>query len=151
MAFVYQVRSDKDVHFVGAIAQNASEEANISLPSALDGIKGNARSRIRSIIIESDENLAWELWFFGKDLFQESDLDLDYFLGSVTFATGDGLRIGGAGQYCYYREDLDLAYEDFDNSGELHVALVNRSAASKTAGASGEVVVTFYLEPQVAD
>lgn len=150
MAFIYRVRSDKDDHFTGEILQNAAEEENIEVPQALQGMNGTVRAIVRAVNIISDENLAWELWFFQNDLFQESNLDNDRFTGKYTFAAADAVRIGGTGAYYYYKDTLAIPYEDLDKTGELHVALVNRSAGAKTAGAAGEVVVEFTLE-QVND
>ena len=146
MAFRYTVRTDKDVEFTGAIAQNASEEENVVLPVTLKGINGNARIRLKGMHIISDENLDWEVWLFGNDLFQESNIDNDRFLGRWSFVAADGLRIAGTGAYYYAIDGLDVEYVDLDNSGEIHVALVNRSAAGKTAGAAGEIVIEFVFE-----
>jgi len=149
MAFSYRLRTDKDVEFTGEIVQNAMESENIALPGTLDGINGTARCRIKAVTIISDENLQWELWFWANDLFQESNLDADRFVGKILFAAADGTRIAATGAYYYYQEDLDIAYEDLDKTGELHVSLINRSAAAKTAGAGGEIVVEFIMEPMV--
>lgn len=147
MAFIYTVQSDKDSHFTGAIAQNAGESENLVLPGCLEGIRGNARSILRAIAIESDENLDWEIWLFRKDAFQVSDLDTDSWVGRWSFVAADAVRLAGAGQYLYYIDGLAVPYFDADNTGELHVTLINRSAAGKTAGAAGEIVVKFFLEP----
>jgi hypothetical protein len=147
MAFTYQVRSDKDTHFTGAIIQNAAEEENIVLPQCLRGMNGNARAIVRSVAIVSDENLDWEVWLFRTDGFQDADLDLDTFTGFMAFAVADARQIAGAGPFYYYRGELNLPYQDADNTGELHIALVNRSAAAKSAGAAGEAVVILEMEP----
>jgi hypothetical protein len=148
MAFQYAVRTDKDTHFTGAIAQNAKEDENISLPVALEGMNGNARGLIRTIMLQSDQNLAWELAFWSGDGFDSTDVDLDTFISRWTFAVADGIRYGGAGQYYYYIEGLALPYVDDDNSGELHLSLVNRSATGKNAGGTGEVAVELSIQPE---
>ena len=144
--FVYHVRSDKDTDFTTEIVQNAGDPENLVLPGALSGVGGNARIRIKNLAILSIENLAWEVWLFANDLFQESNLDADRFLGFWTFAAADAKRIAATGTYYYYVEDLDIPYVDLDNTSELHVMLVNRSAAAKTAGAAGYVVLDFAAE-----
>lgn len=153
MPFIYTAVSDKDSHFTGAIAQNASEEENITLPTALDGVNGNARGIIRGVTIVSDQGLDWELYFFGSDLFSEtSDMDTDGYLGRCKFtATTDGIQIGGTGNFYYYKDGLEIPYLDADKTGELHVALVNRSATGKNAGATGEIVVKVHIEPPAPD
>jgi hypothetical protein len=147
MPFQYTVRTDKDSHFTGAIAQNAKEDENVSLPGALAGVNGNARSLIRSIVVQSDENLAWELAFWSKDTFDDTDLDVDTFQSRWTFVVADGIRFGGAGQYYYYIDGLDIPYVDGDNSGELHISLVNRSSSGKSSGGSGEAIVAVTMQP----
>lgn len=158
--FLYRVRTDKDVEFTGAILQNAAEEENIVLSSGLSGMNGQAELILRGITIISDQNLAWELQFFSSDLFQESNLDLDTFIARWSFAAADGVQIGATGTYEYYIDGLEIPLWDDDRvavtnagvtgTGELHVALVNRSATSKIAGATGEIVVTFWVEPMQA-
>lgn len=133
------IRSDKDLHFTGALVTNAAEDEN------LGGLPTNS-GKIRLVTILSDENLAWEIQFYTRDLFRDADLDIDTYLGSVRFAEGDGLQVAGAGPFRYDLSNLNLPYIDADASSELHVTLVNRSAAAKTAGAGGEVVVVTGLE-----
>lgn len=136
---VQLVRTDKDTHFTGALAQNASEDENIA------GLNANA-GRIRSVIVLSDENLDWEIQFYSKDTFRNADADLDALLERVVFVAADGKQDGGTGLYRYAFTGLDIPYQDLDATSELHISLVNRSAAGKSAGASGEVVVLVGFE-----
>lgn len=147
MSYAFQVRTDKDVDFTGTLAQNAGANVNLTLPGALAGINGNARSTLKSIAIISDENLDWEVWLFGKSTFQVADYDSDFFVGRWSFVAADAVRIAGTGGYYYYIEGLGVPYADLNNTGKLHITLINRSAAGKSAGASGEVVITFTMEP----
>jgi hypothetical protein len=147
MGFQYEVVSLKGTHFTGAIAQNAAEYESITLLGALAGINGNARGQVRSITVISDENLDWEILLFRKNTFGTADLDADSFIGRWSFVAADAVRIAGAGSYYYYIDGLDVQYTDDDNTGRLHVALINRSAAAKTAGANGEVVLKVRLDP----
>ena len=150
------IRSDKDNHFTGAIIQNADEEENLAHPSYAgfpagqipDGIS-RARLYIRELRVWSDQNLSWEVQFYSSDTFENADADLDTFLGSFTFAVADGLQLAGAGLFRYSQTKLELYYFDADNTGEIHVKLVNRSATSKNAGATGEVVVAIAVEPMI--
>lgn len=140
-----EVRTDKDVHFTGAIAQNAEEEENIVLPGSCGG--NAARVIVRAIAIVADQDLDWELWFWGTDLFDEADLDNDKFLGKAVFAAAEGTQIGGAGTFYSYKEGLAIPLADYDGTGEMHVSLVNRNVTGKNAGATGEIVVLFWVEP----
>lgn len=154
-----QVRTDPATQFTGALAQNAAATVNLAQAAAgqvagdgyLDGGLASAslQSRLRSILIQSVENLAWEVWLWGTDSFNASltDPSSNFPLGIWSFAAADAKRIGGAGLYYYYVEDMDTPYVDLDNTAELHVMLVNRSVASKTAGANGAVQLQINLEP----
>lgn len=146
------VQSDKDLHFTGAIAQDAEERENIVLPQALGSANfRRARSRLKALRILSDQNLAWEIDLYGKDTFGDpADLDSNSWIGRWGFQAADGLRIAGAGPYLYYIDGLDVPYEDQDATGELHVSLVNRSATAKSAGAAGEIVVAFVFDSLAA-
>lgn len=159
---IVRVRSDKDTDFTGAIAQNAQESENLVPPAAL-GAGGPCRSRLHSISIISKENLDWELWFFSTDDFatnNAADIDQVGFLGKWAFIAADATRIAATGAYFYYIDGLDIAYHctDFDEhatlvagakrpQGQVHVMLINRSAAGKSAGANGELVIQLGFEP----
>jgi len=145
---VLHVRSDKDTHFVGSLATNAGESANIVLPAGVGG-DGRGRCRMRAMTIVSDQNLAWEILLFAKDTFLTlaADLDLVPFVARWSFTAADAIQVAGTGPYLYYIDGNDQHYEDMDDTGELHAVLVNRSVTAKNAGATGEVVVDFSLEP----
>ena len=151
------IRSDKDTHFTGALAQNAGEDEDLAHPSYAgfptaghakkpDAI-ASSRIFIRELRVWSDQNLSWEVQFYSKDTFDDTDADVDTFLGSFTFAVADGLQVAGAGLYRYNQTKLELFYYDADKTGEIHMKLVNRSTTSKNAGATGEVVVEIAAEP----
>ena len=141
-AFFQRLRSDKDSHFSGAIAQNAIESEDLT------GLLAN-KIRIRSISVTSDQALDYDLLFFGSDAFANtSDLDLEHFQGIIPLDIAtNGVRIAAANQYYMSAEGLDFLYEDVDSTNELHVSLRNNSATEKNAGATGEIVVTFVYEP----
>ena len=133
------IRTDKDVDFIGAQAQNVSDNADIA------GLNGNT-GRIRSITILSIQNLAWEIQYYSADTFRDADPDVDAYLESIKFAEGDGLQDDATGLFRYSVSGLDIPYVDDDASTTLHLSLVNRSAAAKNAGATGEIVVRTTLE-----
>ncbi len=155
------VRTLKGVHFTGVIAQNESAQENL-VPKGTDPTNGvvseglaagrHTRSRLKSIRITSKENLAWEIWLFGSTLFSTADADTDRFIGFWTFTAADAkqttLHGGVLDTYFYYYIDgLDVVYQDSDMTGQIHLRLANRSAASKSAGAAGELTVALALEP----
>lgn len=150
MPFQFTVRSDKDTHFTGTIAQNANENENIVVPGCLAGIRGNVRSYLRSITILSDQNLAWEIMMFSADSFDDADADVDTMIGWWQFSTAGAVQIAAAGLFRYYIDGLAVPVLDDDNTSEIHIMLLNRSATGKNSGATGEIVVELVLEPMVA-
>jgi len=133
----YTLSSDKDLHFVGALATGIKEDANLT------GLLGD-KIRIESIAIQADEALNFYVLFFRTDGFDNTDLDLDTFCGMANLDLASyGKRVGGANQYYLSAEGIDIDYEDEDASQELHAALYNASAAAKTAAAAGEVRLSF--------
>lgn len=143
------VRSDKDTHFSGALAQNAIEAEDIAFPSDW-GVMGIEKVQILGISVISDQQLAWDIKFYGKDTHAvTTDLDLDFFERTFKLNESDGIQEAGANQYYY---DLDptqfpFVYHDQDNTSEFHITLANRSATAKIAGATGEVVVIIHAVP----
>ncbi len=137
---IHSLSTDKDTHFTGAIAQGAKEDENIT------GLLGD-KIRLTGLTFQSDQPLDYYLMFWRTDGFDDADLDLDKFAGMVhvPLATS-GKQVGGAGQYYYSIEGVNLDYEDEDETKELHVSLYNASATAKAAGAAGEVVVHFKYE-----
>ena len=134
------IRSDKDTEFTGALVTNAQEQEN------LPGLTNN-NGIINAVTIYSVQNLAWEVNFFSSDTFDSADADLDTFIDRVEFSEGEGLQIAGAGLFRYAVTGLEIPYVDDDATNELHVALVNRSAVAKLAGAPGEIVIRTTVTP----
>ncbi len=151
---VYSLSSVDGVHFTEATAQNAFEAEDLTLPASLGG-GGATACRLRSFILRSSDNLAWEVQVFGAHDGPSVDVNLDTFLGRWTFVIGDAILIGAL--YYYYIDGLDVAYRDSDlnqhlgaavNVPQLHVRLVNRSAGAKTASsAGGHFRLTVGMEP----
>ena len=140
-----KLSSDKDTHFSGALATNAGEDENLT------GLKNDA-ILITGITVVSDQNLDWDVQFYSTDGFDDTDLDLDTFLGAFKFVAADGDQVAATGPYKYSTSSssnrfIGIDYVDVDATKELHVKLVNRNATSKNAGATGEVVLTFTYLP----
>lgn len=149
-SFQFPVRTLKGTHFTTELVQNAAENEDVVLDGALAGVNGNARNIVQTITVISDQNLAWEIALYGKDTFAGgTDLDANTILCHHAFAAADGAQVGGAGSYVYFVDGLNLPYQDEDHSGELHIQLINRSATSKNAAGTGEVVVQLWLSPPV--
>lgn len=142
---IVRVTSVKATHFIGALATDAGEYADITLPEAIAAGR-HCRARLRQIQVVSTENLAWEIWLLSKTGGTTADADTDPVLGIWSFVAADAKRVAGAGLYHYYIDGLDVAYEDVDRAGTLHCCLVNRSVAAKSAGGAGALTVRFGLE-----
>jgi hypothetical protein len=140
--------SDKDSHFTGGLAQNAGEAESINFPADWRTIGVN-QCVIESITIQSDQNLEWDIYLWSGAEADNTDLDTDTFIDYFNYATTTGKQIAGANQYYYASpsNNLNIAYKDDDNSGKLHVTLVNRSATAKNAGGTGEVKLQFIVRP----
>lgn len=136
------IRSDKDTHFTGALAQNAREDESIALPAQWR----TTECVVEGIAVISDQNLEWDVYLFSSSAFSNSNMDLDMFADCTNFPSTSGKQIAGAGSYYYPSPSgIQLPYKSADSS--IHIALVNRSATGKNAGATGEVVVLVYVRP----
>ena len=132
--------SNTTVHFTTELATNAGESED------LDGLKCNGII-INTVILQSKQNLSWDLYFFRTSGQEDTDLDLDTFIEKVEFNAVYGKQIAGSGQYYYNWASLSIPYRDDNIKCQLHCKLVNRSATSKTAGVNGAVKLTIVYEP----
>lgn len=140
----YQIKSDKDTHFTTAIAVNAKEDENLA------GLQAN-KILIVGVAVEAKEQNHYRALFWKTDGFDDTNLDLDSFIGAVDLdLVTNGFQIGGAGQW-YWDEKLGrgngIEYHDEDSSSELHVSLQNLGPGAKTAGVNGEVVLKVSYVP----
>lgn len=147
MPFQYEWKTDSTAQFRGSLAQNVGANLDLTVPGALAGIQGNCRGGLCSLTIISVENLAWELWLWESTTHGTVVLGTTSVIGRWTFVAGDGIQIAGAGDYYYYVDGLNVPVVDSDNSGKLHLTLVNRSVASKSAGDSGAIQVRGRIVP----
>lgn len=129
--------------FRAGLAQNAGEDLSLQVQSAAVGLRVD--SIIRNISIVSVEDRNWELWFWGRNTFNEPTPDIDTFIGSWLFAVA-GKQIGAAGLFHYYVDGLYIPYRDLDQTSKIHMTLVNRSAGAKSAGDAGAIRVQLGLE-----
>ena len=147
----YEWKTDSLTQFTAAIAQNAGTNLDLAMttpnPVALAGIGGDCRGQLRSLSIASVENLAWEVWLWSSTTHGTAALSTVAMIGRWTFVAADGVRIAGTGDYYYYVDGLDVPVWDADKTGKLHLTLVNRSAASKSADAAGAIVIKGRIAP----
>lgn len=129
-------------HFISGLAQHAFQSENLS------GLVANAGT-IESITIVSEQNLAWEVSFFGNDKFVDPEVDDNRFLGKKAFATTDAQQYNASGVWHYASHNLGINYADQDGSKEIHAVLANRSATAKNAGLSGEITMGIAFRPEL--
>jgi hypothetical protein len=144
------------LHFTELLAQDGiSANYDLALP-----FTGPLTVRAERII--SLQNLTYELWLFDSATNMGGTIATDHFLSCWQFGAlvagppaSPGYRVGGAGYYRFYTEGFETPYTDADYvSGVgrvplLHVRLVCRSAAGKSAyGAGGDLQVAFQVTAQ---
>lgn len=132
------------IHFTGAISLYGNEKANIT------GLSAN-KMTIKDINIQSMQPLIWLLQFYGSDTFESTDLDADTFLDEIELDMSEdpAFRVNNANQYKLNRSGLNILYEDYDNTKELHLMLQNKSSTAKIAGASGAVQIDIRMTPRL--
>lgn len=141
------IRSDKDTHFTGGLAQHAVEHEDLDLPADLATLEAD-EFVVESIIIQSDQNLEWDIYLFSNASDSNADIDLDTFKDQTNFTVASGKQIAATAQFYYPTPLVGFRYKITDPKlGKIHVALVNRSATAKNAGATGEFIVEIVLIP----
>jgi len=141
------VASDKDDHFRGALIENAIASESLSMPA--DWITaGVQKGVISEMSFQSDQNLDWELLFWSKNEYDNTDLDLSTVITRITLAATDADQVAGSDQYIYKNPLLaNIGYMDEDNSSKVHVSLINRSTTAKGAGDAGKVALRIGITP----
>lgn len=136
-----------------AVSENAGLDINAAIASAIGGL-GNARCLIKSIKIVSEENLTWDLLFFGSAT-HGATYDTDTYLGHYVFQSSGAIQYSNdplSGAWRYFVPDVDLPYQDLDAeqpqpyAPRLHMTLVPRSADHVV---NKKVVITVYIAPEV--
>lgn len=132
MSLPFTIRSDPASHFTGAIAQNAMEVEALDAPSA--------SFTITRIALMAEENLDWDVVFFANANGNDADPADNALIDSIPLRASDinGRQIAGTGLFLYGVSDFRLPIQS--DSRALHVGLVCRSAAGKTASAGGGAV-----------
>lgn len=131
------VRSDKDVHFPDPIFSGALGLDTIGEVGETDDGKTPSREVIiQRVTLLTNVNLPWDVMFFSSTFAPvlPTDADLDVTVDWVSFAAADGKQIGGAGLYRYSTSGLEIGYSNIDAPGQIHVGLVNKSAAGNYWG-----------------
>lgn len=126
--------STKASHFTTAIAQNTAETEDLT------GLASNY-AVIKTVSLTCTQQLSFRLHFYKADDFAE-----DNWLGSVDLdLTAFGVRYTNTGDYLMDVE-VNMIYQDGDATTELHVALENLSATTKSVYATTETIVKIGYE-----
>jgi len=133
--------SDKDTHFAGALTTDAIENESINMTSDWQATS-KQKCVISELMLESDQNLDWEIVLWSTSAYSDTDLDVDKGVTRIKVPASTGEQIAGAGQY-YYENPLaqSIDYIDEDNRSKVHIGLINRDVTAKNAGATGNVVI----------
>ena len=111
-----------------AITQDAGLMADLHV----GGRWGAGVGIVRTIFIQSEFAVAWEINFYATPAGRNLDPNIDSFQGRFAFVVADGVQTAGAGLFRYYVNGLTLLVSDFDAGvgvgGDLHVELVPRGA-----------------------
>lgn len=131
-------------HFTNSIPLNAHESENVT------GLSIN-KYTIKAINIQSVQPLKYLLEFYGSDAFNSTNLDLDTFIDEIELDMTEypAFRVDNANQYKLNLSGLEMLYEDYDNSKELHIMLHNHSVTTKNAGAAGAVQIDIKMSPRL--
>ncbi len=144
------IASDKDVHFQGALAGSGvvSTGESISMPD--DWVTaGIYKCVISELTAQTEEDIDLALIFWSNGNFNSTDQDAAKIVSVVQLSATNNERLGGAGQY-YVPNPLiqNIEYVDEDHSGKIHVSLLCKDAAGKSAsGSGGEVSIRMGCTP----
>lgn len=145
----FEVRIPK-AQFAAGAAQNAGLDIDFLVPGSVSGTKGNLRNLVKSITIVSEDNHSWELWAYSsaaRNLAGAGSSDNTKFLGKWKFAASDGgQRSNDANNFwTYYIDGNDIPVRDDDNTGKLHLTLIDRTAGG--LGAGKNISIELRLQP----
>lgn len=122
----FRVESRKNEHFIDQIVQYDSSEEDLHLT--------DNRILIQNMTIMSKQQLNYRVWLFGTSEFYAENEDSIKVVDFVDFdLTTYGKQYKDTGLWIYTITDLNLLYNDLNQTGKLHVAIENLSVAPKLA------------------
>lgn len=125
--------------FTTSLATNASDTEDIS------GLS-DTNVEISNLMFRSRQNLNYDLFLFASSTYEYDDyigkIELDLPSYGETY-------VDPVSAVTWYIMDLQgLGIQYYASDSELHLALINRSATTKVAGANGYVSMTFKYVPR---
>jgi len=136
-----RVESESKKHFIDQINQYETSEEDLSLTEN--------RIMIQNMTIMSKhmskQQLNLRVWLFGTKEFYSSTADLIKVVDFIDFdLTTYGKQYKNTGLWIYTITDLNLLYNDLDQTTKLHIAIENLSVAPKLAVTSELIVQAVY-------
>ena len=132
-----RVESRKKEHFTNQIDQYKSEEENLSLT--------DNRILIQNMTLMSKQQLSYRIWLFATKEFYADDEDRIKVVDFIDFdLITYGRQYKDTGLWILTITDLNLLYNDLDQTTKLHVAIENLSAAPKLAETSELIFQAVY-------
>jgi len=137
------ISTDKDVHFTQELLQNQCENETLNLPTNKCVIDG--------ITIQSKQPLNYKLIIFGNNYFDNPDMNIEKFIGSIDLdmTQSPTFRINNSNQYRLNIEDLNINYQDYNETNKIYVSLMNMSLTPKKSGADGEIQINIKISPSL--
>lgn len=129
MVQTYNLETTSTSHYTGALAIGVAESESIP------GLRGDGKGCIKNIILESAENLSWQIELYDKD----GDV-----LAYKTFAVGDGYQVSGT-NYRYQASDLDWAIPLTVPNTTVEIGIRNMSAQAKSASTDGAITMRLTI------
>jgi hypothetical protein len=133
-----------------AITAETAKDVDVGLDLAMGQ---NARLIVQGIVIVSEENLAWDVLFWGRSV-HGATVDACTYLGHYAFATTDAIpALDSISGWMYSIQGIGLPFQDLDQQTKagrsptfLHISLVPRGADHVV---NKKIHITFFLSPEV--
>lgn len=149
----HTIEAMKSDIITGLVAQDDGKNINVSYPEGW-GTAQIQKIKIHNVSVTAElsttGDMAFDINLFGKDTHEDTGLvtTAEDFMGMIRFVVGDSETIDTGGASFRYTKDFSdnpILYQDLDNSGELHITIVPRTATSFAAADS--ITITFMVEP----
>lgn len=132
-----RVESRKDIHFIDQIDQYQASEEDLTLT--------DNRILIQNVTVMSKQQLNFRVWLFGTKEFYADNPDNIKVVDFIDFdLTTYGRRYKNTGLYVLTITDLNLLYNDLDQTNKLHIAIENLSTSPKQAVSSELIFQAIY-------
>lgn len=146
------IKTDKNRHFTDVLVPRASEYENIRFgsqvsrysntdPNTAANDRGFARCWIHSLMLTTATTVDFAVAFYASRATHQMTAATPYdnaLLGWVELNAEDAVNWGNATEYIYATAFAPIAYEDEDNTNELHIGLHNIDASRTKTNFAGK-------------